>query len=78
MLNISRESHCWLTDNEGLICSIKGEKAVGCWWLTTLIPALRRQRQVDLSEFKAILVYRESSRTVRTVTQRSPNFRVCG
>ena len=35
-----------------------------------LIPALR-QSQADLSEFKASLVYRESSRTVRTVTQRT-------
>ena len=37
-----------------------------------LIPALGRQRQVDLCEFKASLVYRESSRTARTVTQRNP------
>ena len=37
-----------------------------------LIPALGRQRQVDFSEFKASLVYRVSSRTVRTVTQRNP------
>jgi hypothetical protein len=31
-----------------------------------LIPALRRKRQVDLSEFDASLAYRVSSRTVRT------------
>ena len=31
----------------------------------TLIPALRRQRQVDLCEFEASLVYRVSSRAVR-------------
>ena len=37
-----------------------------------LIPALRRQRQVDLCEFEASLVYRASSRTVRAVTQRNP------
>jgi hypothetical protein len=37
-----------------------------------LIPALwRRQRQVDLCEFKAILVNRTSSRTARA-TQRNP------
>ena len=35
-----------------------------------LIPALRRQRQADLCEFKASLVYRDSSRTVRAVTER--------
>ncbi len=33
------------------------------WWRTPLILALRRQRQVDLSEFEASLVYRVSSRT---------------
>ena len=37
-----------------------------------MIPALGRQRQVDLCEFKISLVYRVSSRTVRTVTQRNP------
>jgi hypothetical protein len=34
-----------------------------------LIPALRRQRQVNLCEFKVSLVYRVSSRTARA-TQR--------
>ena len=33
-----------------------------------LIPALGRQRQMDLSDFKASLVYTTSSRTVRTIT----------
>ena len=36
-----------------------------------LIPALRRQREVDISEFEASLVYRVSSRTARA-TQRNP------
>jgi hypothetical protein len=36
-----------------------------------LISALRRQRQADLSEFEASLVYRVSSRTARD-TQRYP------
>ena len=35
-----------------------------------LIPALRRQRQVDFCEFEASLVYRVSSRTAGAVTQR--------
>ena len=38
----------------------------------SLIPAPERQRQVDLCEFEASLVYKASSRTGRTVTQRSP------
>ena len=37
-----------------------------------LIPASGRQRQADLSEFKASLVNRASSRTARVVTQRNP------
>ena len=37
-----------------------------------LIPALREQRQVDLCEPEGSLVYRVSSRTARTVTQRNP------
>jgi hypothetical protein len=41
------------------------------WWCTPLIPALRRQRQVDLCEFQAILVYRESSRTARLLGRKT-------
>ena len=36
-----------------------------------LIPALSRQKQVDLCEFKTSLVYRVSSRTAKTASQRS-------
>ena len=36
-----------------------------------LIAALRRQRQVDLCEFKANLVCRMSSRTAWAITQRN-------
>jgi len=32
-----------------------------------LIPILRRQKQVDLGEFKASLVYRVSSRPAKTI-----------
>ena len=42
------------------------------WWHTPLIPALRRQRQMELCEFKASLVYRARSRTLRAFTQRNP------
>jgi hypothetical protein len=38
------------------------------WWYRLLMPALRRQKQVDLCEFKASLVYRESSRIARAIT----------
>jgi hypothetical protein len=43
------------------------------WMLrcTPLIPALRRQRQVDLCEFEASLVYKVSTRTAMA-TQRNP------
>ena len=37
-----------------------------------LTPALGRQRHTDLSEFKASLLYKASSRTARGVTQRNP------
>jgi hypothetical protein len=41
------------------------------WWRTPLIPALGGGRGRQISEFKASLVYRVSSRTART-TQRNP------
>ena len=40
-------------------------------WHMTLIPTLRRQRQADLCEFEARLVYRVSFRAVRAI-QRKP------
>jgi hypothetical protein len=39
------------------------------WWCTPLIPARGRQRQADLCELKASLVYRVGS---RIATQRNP------
>jgi hypothetical protein len=40
-----------------------------------LIPAPRRQRQVDPCEFEASLVYRVSSRTATAVKTEKPFFR---
>jgi hypothetical protein len=37
-----------------------------------LIPVLRRQRQVDLCEFKASLVYKANPGQPRLITQRNP------
>ena len=37
-----------------------------------LIPALGRQRQADICELEASLVYRVRSKTPRTVTKRNP------
>ena len=42
----------------------------GRWWHIPLIPALGSQKQVDLCEFKASLIYRTSSRISR-ITQRN-------
>ena len=35
------------------------------WWRTPLIPAPRKQRQMDVCEFEASLFYRVSSRTAK-------------
>lgn len=43
---------------------------------TPLNPALRRLRQADLCEFEDILVYKLSSRTIKTVTQRNPASKI--
>jgi hypothetical protein len=41
----------------------------------SLIPALGKQRQVDLCEFEASLVYRVSSRTARATHREKPCLR---
>jgi hypothetical protein len=35
------------------------------WWHISLIPALRRERQLELCEFEASLDYRESFSTAK-------------
>ena len=39
-------------------------------------PAHMLQRQADLCEFEASLVYKASSRTARAVTQRNPVLKI--
>ena len=46
------------------------KKSNGQWGYMPSILALRRQRQVDLYEFEARLVYKEIFRTTSVVTQR--------
>lgn len=41
------------------------------WWLTVSVPALRREEQIGLRQFKASLIYKMSSRTAR-ITQENP------
>jgi hypothetical protein len=61
-LEILKISNSWL---------IRIGKSARQWWHMPLIPALGRQRQADLCEFEASLVYRVSSRTARDI-QRNP------
>jgi hypothetical protein len=48
-----------------MLCSLVIQNHV--WWCTPLTPVLGRQRQVDLCEFEANLVYVVSSRTARAM-----------
>ena len=41
-----------------------------------VVPALGRQRQVDLWEFEAILVYKSKSRTGSKAIQRNPVLKI--
>ena len=50
---------------------VRKEAQIGQWWHTPLIPALGRQRQLDLCEFKASLVFRASSRTGSKATEKT-------
>ena len=38
------------------------------WWLMPLMPALGRQKQADIYEFKVNLVYRASSKPTQVYT----------
>ena len=41
------------------------------WWCSPLMPAPGRQKQSELCEFEATLVYRDNSRTAKA-TQKNP------
>ena len=49
----------------------KKERIARWWWCTPLIPALGRQMQMDLCEFKVNLVYM-SFKIVRAVNTEKP------
>ena len=56
-----KEKFSWWGVRTMLICGSVGIRIniyTGRWWCTRLIPALGRQRQVDLCEFEASLVYK--------------------
>jgi hypothetical protein len=54
-----------------LSMGVKKAQLAEQWWGKPLIPALGRQRQRDLCEFKVTLIYKASSRTARDVTRRN-------
>lgn len=57
-----------------ILGELKNERMAGCCRHMPLIPALGKQRRVDLFEFKTSLVYRLSSGIARGVIQRNPVF----
>ncbi|XP_040604768.1 N-acetylglucosaminyl-phosphatidylinositol de-N-acetylase isoform X2 [Mesocricetus auratus] len=62
-----------LTSGPTSICGFstgKNLRTAGRWWLTPLIPTLRRQRQVDLWKFETSLNYQASSRTASKATEK--------
>ena len=69
---ISSLSPAWVTYLDTIF---KTKQAAGWCWHTPLIPALGRQRQVDLSESDACLVSKGNSRPTSSATQRNPVWR---
>jgi hypothetical protein len=55
----------------GVQALMRRKKKGRWWWYMPLNPALGRQRQADLYEYEASLVYRVDSRTAIT-TQKKP------
>jgi hypothetical protein len=60
----------WTNLDNIMIGQVKAKVSWAAAWRTPLILALGRQRQADIHEFEASLVYRVSSRTA-IATQRN-------
>jgi hypothetical protein len=61
------------TSSPAVSIRVKSSKRSQAVMATPLIPALVKQRQEDLYEFKASLVYRASSRTAKTLSKTKQN-----
>lgn len=60
-----------ITDNSNVNKYLKSNYGE-VWWYTLSIPALGRQRKVDLCKWEASLVYTANSSTVRATTKEGP------
>lgn len=56
---------------QGKFIAISAFRRSQAWWCTLLILVFGRQRQADLCELEASLIYTESSRTARAVQRDS-------
>jgi hypothetical protein len=69
VVEVEGGENCYRKSPSSLTTDTEIAFATGPWWLTPLIPAFGRQRQVELCEF---LVYKTSSRTARKMTHGNP------
>lgn len=68
---VSVESGCIILKISQRECSKRSRTEDGWYGCMPLIPAFRKERHKNLNEFEARLVYKESFRTARVVTQRN-------